>query len=176
LEGAAAAYKKVLTLDPSNEAAKKELQRLESEVRKAPSGGAPSGGAGAGWSGGGFSSSSSSSTNTSKHGWISDSVLLLAQLFSVVHAIMVVFITNHYESKNAFGRSILASLFSFLGQAVFFYGLPTFGTIKLLWKAFRGKASQAELRGIANFAMDNNTHNIFYCSLTLSAAPSLCEC
>ena len=102
-------------------------------------------------------------------------MLLAAQIFSVAHAIMVVFITNPYESKNAFGRSILAALFSFVGQAVVTYGFPSFGTLKQLWKAFRQQASQAELKGIANFAMDSNTHNIFYCSLTLSSAPSLRE-
>ena len=159
----------MISLDGSNEAAKKELQRIESEVGRSQAKASSS------WSGASYTSSSSTSRNR-KHGLVADSVLLVAQLFSFVHALMFVFITNHYESKNAFGRSILASLFSFIGQAVLSYGLPSIGTFMQLWRAFRGKASQAEVKGIANFAMDNNTHNIFYCSLTLSAAPSLCEC
>jgi hypothetical protein len=165
VNGAIQAYKKVLSLDSSNEAAKRELARLESESKKTPSRSEDHG----------RQSSTKSSDASSRKWWILNIVLLLAQIFSIVHAVMVVFITNHYESKNAFGRAILAALFSFTGQALLNYGFPSFSTGKKLWKAFRGKASPAEIKDIANFAMDNNTHNIFYCSLTLSAAPSLCK-
>jgi hypothetical protein len=171
VDGAIQAYKKVLSLDSTNETAKKELTRLESEKSKRTP---PRPG---GWSGQdtGRQSSTKSSDTSSRKWWILNIILVAAQIFSIVHAVMVVFITSPYESKNAFGRAILAALFSFAGQAVLSYGFPSFSTGKILWKAFRGKASPAEIRDIANFAMDNNTHNIFYCSLTLSAAPSLCE-
>ncbi len=169
MDGAIQAYKKALSLDSTNEAAKKELTRLESEKdRRTPS-------RSGGWSSEDRQSSTKSSDSSSRKWWALNIILLAAQIFSIVHAVMVVFITNHYESKNAFGRAILAALFSFTGQAILSYGFPSFSTGKKLWKAFRGKASPAEIKDIANFAMDNNTHNIFYCSLTLSAAPSLCE-
>jgi hypothetical protein len=168
VDGAIQAYKKVLSLDNTNEAAKKELSRLESEKSKRT----PSRPAG-GWSS--EDVGRQSSTKSSRKWWIFNIILVVAQIFSLVHAVMVVFITDHYESKNAFGRAILAALFSFTGQAILSYGFPSFSTGTKLWKAFRGKASPVEIKEIANFAMDNNTHNIFYCSLTLSAAPSLCE-
>jgi hypothetical protein len=168
-DGAIAAYKKAHSLDTSNDSARKEVERLEAEVRSRRQT----------WSSGASQSANLPRNNfqTASHGsgLVVNLVMLGAQIFSLFNAILVIFLTDRFESKNAFGRSILAALFCFLGQAVLAYGLPSIGTAKKLWKAFRGNSSQAEMKSIADFAMDNNTHLIFYCSLTLSAAPSLRE-
>mmetsp|Transcript_44217 Transcript_44217/g.117933 ORF Transcript_44217/g.117933 Transcript_44217/m.117933 type:complete len:291 (-) Transcript_44217:1145-2017(-) len=118
------------------------------------------------------SPSTPGSTGYKYQGSIVELVLLLAQLFSIISGVMFIFITNPYESRIVFQRCIFSALLTLLGTAVVMHGLPSLSTAKKLWRAFRNKATQQEMKQIANFAMDNNTHSIFYCSLILSSAPS----
>eukprot|EP00293_Proteomonas_sulcata_P002440 CAMPEP_0184330274 /NCGR_PEP_ID=MMETSP1049-20130417/144596_1 /TAXON_ID=77928 /ORGANISM="Proteomonas sulcata, Strain CCMP704" /LENGTH=218 /DNA_ID=CAMNT_0026652699 /DNA_START=43 /DNA_END=699 /DNA_ORIENTATION=- len=76
-------------------------------------------------------------------------------------------------SRFMFHRVVLGAIVAFIFQAVNKHGLPNMQTLGAMWKAIRGNAQQSDVKGIAEFAMDENTHNIFYCSLLLSAVPSL---
>eukprot|EP00960_Hanusia_phi_P071695 767610-Hanusia_phi.AAC.1 len=157
---AAEAYRKALRLEPENASAKQQLARAEAMLGSTSS-----------------SSSSTSASTSSSSSKTSSSMLqipvLLLQLFAIYNAVTFVLIQGKPEARITFSRCAFAMMLATLGETVFAYGLPDMTTFRNAWKALRGTASPNDLRGMSRVAMDENTHNIFFCSLLLSATPSI---
>jgi len=162
-DGAIKAYKRCLDLDPANAAATGELQRLQHDQSQRS----------AAFSNMGAKASAQGNAASSQAPLAMQILLLLGQLGAIVSTLQFVVSTDPTQGRFVFGRVAMASIFAFILEGLVRHGTPNIGTAKNLYKAVRGTASQQDVQGIFSFAMDENTHMIFYCSLLFSTMPAL---
>ena len=162
-EGALRAYKRCLELDAANVAAKQEIARLEWEISHRS----------AAFSSAGAQATAQATAAGNKAPKALQALLLLLQLGAMVSAVQFLASTDPAQGRHAFGRVAMATMCSFIIEALVRHGLPGVGTVRNIYKAVRGQATQQDVQGIFNFAMDGNTHMVFYCSLLFSSMPAL---
>ena len=162
-EGATKAYKKCLDLDPTNTAAKNELQRLEFEMSQRS----------AAFSSMGAKASAKGNAASEQAPLALQVLLLFGQAFAIFSTVQFLLSTDPMQSRFVFLRVAMATMATFVIEALVRHGSPSVSTLKNMYKAVRGTATQQDVKGIFDFAMDENTHLIFYASLLFSAAPAM---
>ena len=170
VEGALKAYKRCIELDPSNSAAKIEIQRLETLQASSS---AAQASRSAAFSTFGARASATGRASSNKAPLVMQLVLMLAQLFALVSTVQFLVASDPAQSRFMYGRVVMGCMFSFVMEALICHGTPGIGTVKNVYKAVRGTATQDDVQGIFNFAMDENTHLVFYCSLLFSTMPGI---
>ncbi|KAJ1491431.1 hypothetical protein T484DRAFT_1933169 [Baffinella frigidus] len=99
-------------------------------------------------------------------------MLLVLQIAAVGHAIGFVASSATYQGKFLFGRTALLAAFAFFIEMMYRHR-PSTKAVFNVYKAMRGTATQSEVKGIADVAMDETTHRLFYTTLLFSASPGI---
>jgi len=162
-DGAEKAYRKCLDLDPNNAAAKAELQRLEFEMSQRS----------AAFSNMGAKASAKGNAASAQAPLALQVLLVLGQAFAMFSTLQFIVSTDPTQSRFVFLRVAMATMGTFVIEALVRHGSPGMSTLMNMYKAMRGTATQQDVKGIFDFAMDENTHLIFYASLLFSAVPAM---
>jgi len=168
---AAEAYRRVVTMDPDNSVAKAELAELDA-LLKGTSGARPAAASrpSASSAAAGFRPPPPT-PQTAGPKWL-QGMLLVLQIAAVGHAIGFVASSATYQGKFLFGRTALLAAFAFFIEMMYRHR-PSTKAVFNVYKAMRGTATQSEVKGIADVAMDETTHRLFYTTLLFSASPGI---